>query len=294
MRCLCLLGLVGLLCAPINATGQEPAAPQKIDLWNGRAPTGNGQFEAAEVWITVYRPTKPNGTALVICPGGGYGGHAIQPEGHGIAAWLNKHGITGVVLQYRLPKGRAEVPLLDAQRAVRTVRANAKDWAVQPDRIGIIGFSAGGHLASTAAAHFDAGDAKATDPIEQVSSRPDFAILVYPVISMGEKGHQGSRKNLLGPEPTLEMIERFSNEKQVTAQTPPMFLAHPRDDTVVVPANSQMMFDALQTQKIPSYYLQLASGGHGLNGYKGPMWDAWQTQSLTWLRELKLLSPGKE
>lgn len=286
---LCLVGLGWLLTGTVPvAYAEEPAAPLRMDLWNGQAPLGDGQTEAKSVWITVYRPAQPNGTAVVICPGGGYGGHAIQPEGHGIAAWLNRSGITGVVLEYRLPAGRSAVPLLDAQRALRTVRAHAKDWAIDPQRIGIIGFSAGGHLASTAATHFDAGDATAADPVNQKSCRPDFAILVYPVISMGDKTHQGSRRNLLGSQPTPEAIENFSNEKQVTDKTPPMFLAHALDDKVVVPENSQMLYEALQSKKIPSRYLELASGGHGLNGYKGPMWDAWQTQSLEWLRELKL------
>ena len=221
------------------------------------------------------------------------GGLAVQPEGHGIAAWLNKHGVTGVVLEYRMPAGRHAVPLLDAQRAIRTVRANAKVWNIDPTRIGIIGFSAGGHLASTAATHFDAGKPDATDAVEKVSCRPDFAILIYPVISMGELTHGGSRNNLLGKSPSAELIELYSNEKQVTDKTPPTFLAHPLDDTVVVPANSQLFYEALQAHKVPSQYLELPSGGHGLNGYKGPMWDAWQTQSLAWLTELKLL-PGKE
>ncbi len=274
-----------------SLSAQEANSGQRLNLWDGKAPIGNGEFDQTDVWITVYRPAQANGTAIVICPGGGYGGHAIQPEGHGIAAWLNQHGITGVVLQYRLPAGRSSVPLLDAQRALRTVRVHAQDWSIDPQRIGIMGFSAGGHLASTAATHFDAGDTKAVDPTERVSSRPDFAILIYPVISMGELAHGGSRKNLLGPDPSPEKLEYFSNEKQVTDQTPPTFLAHAKDDTVVVPANSQKFYEALQAHKIPSRYLELASGGHGLNGYKGPMWDAWQTQSLAWLRERKLLNP---
>ncbi len=228
----------------------------------------------------------------MICPGGGYGGLVTGAEGHGIAAWLNSHSITGVVLEYRLPAGRHQVPLLDAQRAIRTVRANAKDWEIDPARIGIIGFSAGGHLASTAATHFDDGDSKATDSVDRVSCRPDFAILIYPVITMDATTHQGSRTNLLGKDPSPKLIELFSNEKQVTAKTPPTFLAHAKDDKAVVPANSQMFYDALQNHKVPSKYLELASGGHGLDGYKGPMWDAWQKQSLVWLMELKLLPPA--
>ena len=286
----CLMGLVVVLAIDLGrATGQEQVEPKRIGLWNGRASLGDGQVQETEVWITVYRPAKANGTAIVICPGGGYGGHAIEPEGHGIARWLNGHGITGVVFEYRLPAGRHQVPLLDAQRAIRTVRANAKELKVDPARIGILGFSAGGHLASTAATHFDNGNAQATDVVDRVSCRPDFAILIYPVITMGELTHQGSKQNLLGKQPSAELVELFSNELQVTAETPPTFLAHAKDDAAVVPANSQMFYDALQTYKVPSEYLELASGGHGLNGYQGPMWDAWQEKSLVWLASLKLI-----
>ncbi len=291
---LCLMGLVVVLGMDLGcAIGQEQVEPKRIGLWNGRAALGEGRVQEIEVWITVYRPAKANGTTVVICPGGGYGGLAIQPEGHGIAAWLNGHGITGVVLEYRLPAGRPQVPLLDAQRAIRTVRANAKVWELDPARIGIIGFSAGGHLASTAATHFDDGDSQATDLVDRVGCRPDFAILIYPVITMDATTHPGSRQNLLGKDPSPKLIELFSNEKQVTSKTPPTFLAHAKDDTVVIPANSQMFYDALQTHKVPGRYLELASGGHGLNGYKGAMWDAWQEQSLAWLAELKLLTPAE-
>ncbi len=287
--------LVLLSSLPLMVMGEDKVIPEKLGLWNGHAALGDGKVQETEVFITVYRAAQPNGTAVVICPGGGYGGLAVQPEGHGIAAWLNKHGVTGVVLEYRMPAGRHAVPLLDAQRAIRTVRANAKAWNIDPARIGIIGFSAGGHLASTAETHFDAGKPEATDTVEQVSCRPDFAILIYPVISMGELTHGGSRSNLLGKDPSAELIELYSNEKQVTDKTPPTFLAHPLDDTVVASANSKMFYDALQAHKVPSQYLELASGGHGLNGYKGPMWDAWQKQSLEWLRELMLLPvAGKE
>lgn len=279
--------LTGMLAGATSA--QDKVEPKKLGLWNGHAPIGDGKTEDREVWITVYKAANPNGAALVICPGGGYGGHAIQPEGHGIAAWLNKHGVTGVVLEYRLPAGRHAVPLLDTQRAIRTTRANAKEWGIDPAKIGIIGFSAGGHLASTAATHFDAGDAKASDPIEKVSSRPDFAILIYPVISMGEKTHQGSKHNLLGKDPSPALVEFYSNEKQINEKTPPCFLAHAKDDGVVVPENSQLFYDALVAHKVPGKYLELPNGGHGLSGYKGPSWDAWQEQSLAFLAEHKFL-----
>jgi acetyl esterase/lipase len=254
---------------------------------------GEGQFEAAGAFITVHRPAaeKANGAALVICPGGGYGMLVTGPEGHGIAAWLNQHGITGIVLEYRLPRGRSMVPLLDAQRAIRTVRFNAKQWGLDPARVGIIGFSAGGHLASTAATHFDGGDPRAADPVERLSCRPDFAILVYPVVTMGAKTHGGSKDNLLGRNPKPELVELFSNEKQVTDRTPPMFLAHAKDDTGVPPDNSHMLYQALQAHKVAAEYLELPHGGHGLNGYRGPMWDAWQTKSLVWLAAQKFV-PG--
>ena len=265
------------------------ADPEKQPLWNMNAPIGNETFEKTEAWITVHKASKPNGSAVVICPGGGYGGLVTGAEGHGIAKWLNNHGITGVVLEYRLPKGRSFVPLLDAQRAIRTVRANTKTWSVDPAKIGIIGFSAGGHLASTVGTHFDAGNPKATDAIEKQSCRPDFMILVYPVITMQTKTHGGSRTNLLGKNPTEDLLKLFSNEMQVTSKTPPAFLAHAKDDKAVVPENSKAFYDALLAEKVPAEYLELPSGGHGLNGYKGPMWDAWQRQSLEWLVKLNFI-----
>lgn len=276
--------------AQFTALGQDaPAGPERISLWANHAPIGGGEFQAADATITVHRAAKPNGAAFVICPGGGYGGLVKGPEGHGIARWLNGHGITGVVLEYRLPRGKALVPLLDAQRAIRTVRARAAQWGIDPKRIGILGFSAGGHLASTAGTQFDAGDPKATDAIERVSCRPDLMVLVYPVISMGEKGHAGSRNNLLGKDATPELIGQFSNEKRITRETPPAFLAHALDDKVVLPENSRMFSDALKANGVEAKYLELPSGGHGLNGYKGPMWDAWQAQSLEWLAAQKFI-----
>lgn len=271
-----------------NAAPNAASLPAPLPLYTSAAPVADSTTDTEMPQITVLRPEKPNGTAMVICPGGGYGGLVIGAEGTGIAQWLNQHGITGVVLKYRLPKGRSMVPLLDAQRAIRTTRAHAKEWGLDPQKIGIIGFSAGGHLASTAETHFDSGNAASSDPVERVSSRPDFAILIYPVISMGEKGHAGSRKNLLGAEPSADLIEKFSNETQVTPQTPPTFLAHAVNDKTVPVEHSQMFNSALQAAKVPAKLLELPEGGHGLNGYKGPMWDAWQTQSLEWLKEQKL------
>jgi len=281
--------LILFVCATCDASEQAVRSnPEVILLWPGEAPTANGLSEKSDAKITVYHPDKPNGTAVVICPGGGYGGLCVEPEGHLIAKWLNSHGITGVVLEYRLPAGRYMVPLLDAQRAIRITRANAKAWRLNAKHIGIIGFSAGGHLASTAGTHFDSGDLKSKDLITRQSCRPDFMILIYPVITMGPKAEGGTKHNLLGDNPAPELMELFSNEKQITNHTPPAFLAHALDDTVVSPDNSRDFYLAMCAHDVPSEYLQLPNGGHGLNGYSGPSWDAWQTRSLEWLKEMKL------
>jgi acetyl esterase/lipase len=293
-RCFRWMVMVAIVAAGVSsqwAAVAHAATPegQKLSLWSGKSPVGDGTFDAANAFITVHPAPKPNGAAIVICPGGGYGGLVSGPEGHGIAQWLNQHGIAGIVLEYRLPHGRPFVPLLDAHRAIRTVRFNAKRWNIDPNRIGIIGFSAGGHLASTAATHFDGGDPKAADAIERVSCRPDFAILVYPVITMDAKTHGGTKLNLLGRNPKPELQELFSNEKRVTDKTPPVFLAHAKDDKTVSPDNSRMMYEALKAHKVAAEYLVLPYGGHGLNGYRGPTWDAWQARSLAWLAEQKIL-----
>ena len=274
----CVLATAG----PIVMATEPGQSPQKLSLWPGQRTAQGGV-------ITVYHAPHRNGAAIVICPGGGYGTVVAEPEGHGIARWLNQHGITGIVLEYELPRGRSFVPLRDVQRALRTTRANATQWKLDGQRIGVMGFSAGGHLASSAGTHFDRGDSQAADPLLRVSCRPDFMILIYPVITMGTQTHSGSRRNLLGIQPAAEMIELFSNERRVTKQTPPAFLAHARDDTVVVPENSRKFHTALQACGVASEYLELPSGGHGLNGYRGPMWDAWQTGSLHWLMAQQLI-----
>jgi len=275
--------LIGsLLFLPLVAMGSQ----ERHELWSGAAPVGNGLSENKDVLITVFHPDKPNGAAMVICPGGGYRNLVKGPEGTGIAEWLNRHGITGIVLEYRLPDGRPFVPLYDAQRAIRVVRSNASRWQVDPRQIGIIGFSAGGHLAATAATHFDAGNPDANDPVERYSCRPDFAVLVYPVTIVDAASgysHAGVRKNLLGDNPTTELQDFFSAEKQVGDTTPPAFLAHAIDDSVVSSTNSEAFHQALRDHGVRTRYLELPSGGHGLNRYQGEMWDAWQKQSLEWL-----------
>lgn len=270
------------------------SSPLRVSIWPGEAPLADAKSEKVEVPITVHLPPadRANGAAFVICPGGGYGGKVVEAEGHGIARWLNSNGIAGIVLEYRLPAGHYHRPMLDAQRALRVVRARAAEWKLDPRRIGIMGFSAGGHLASTAGTHFDAGNPMALDPIDRVSCRPDFMVLVYPVITMGEKTHGGSRQNLLGPNPSSALKELFSNEKQVTAQTPPTFLTHARTDAVVSIANSQMFHEALKANGVASELQEFAKGNHGYNGYKGEEWDAWQKRSLEWLGERGFLKPS--
>ncbi len=261
------------------------SAPDRIPLWPEPAYASDGVTITKNAYLTCFHAEEPNGTAVIICPGGGYRNLVTGPEGTGIAQWLNSHGITGIVLEYRLPQSDAYRPLLDAQRAIRTVRANAQKWNIEPAKIGIMGFSAGGHLASTAATHFDSGNPNGSSRIEKMSSRPDFALLIYPVITMGEWTHAGSKANLLGEHPDQSLVEHFSNEMQITSETPPTFLAHAVDDKVVSSLNSQRFYDALVAKRIPAKYLELPSGGHGLNGYKGPMWDRWQVQSILWLAE---------
>ena len=206
MAMLAAIAVAATLSLPAAAQAGSPQS-EKPSLWSGEAPVGDGRIEATGASITVHRPApeKANGAAVVICPGGGYTSLVKGPEGYGIARWLKQHGIAGIVLEYRLPQGRPFVPLLDAQRAIRTVRFHAKQWHIDPSRIGIIGFSAGGHLAATAGTHFDGGDANAADPIDRVSCRPDFAILVYPVIKLGPGGWSGDA--LLGSDPKPETVE---------------------------------------------------------------------------------------
>ena len=281
------LFLVTILISVMNCClAEDRLPPRMISLWNGRAPVGSGRFSSEDPTITVYHPQNPDGRAIVICPGGGYGGLAIQPEGHGIARWLNGHGITGVVLQYRMPKGRSHVPLADARRAIQITRNHSQMWQIDDSRVGIMGFSAGGHLASTCATRFSAGDPQAEDLLDRISTRPDFAILIYPVITMGKNTHAGSRRNLLGTAPRPEEVAAMSNHLQVTAETPPTFLAHAVDDRPVPPVNSELFYTALLAKKVPAKYLSLPDGGHGLYGYKGSSWDAWQKQSLEWLDRL--------
>jgi acetyl esterase/lipase len=240
---------------------------------------------------------KATGAAVVVCPGGGYGHLAMGHEGVDVARWLNSLGVSAYVLKYRLaPRYRHPAPLVDAQRAVRTVRANAKEWGVDPARIGILGFSAGGHLASTVATHFDAGRSDSSDTIDQASCRPDFAVLVYPVISFtAPYTHRGSLKNLLGENPDPQLVQNLSNETQVTAQTPPSFLMHTSGDTAVPPENSVAFYLALRKAGVPAEMHIYEQGRHGLGlAPAEAALSTWPARCADWLRVRGILPGGSE
>jgi len=245
--------------------------------------------------IAVYLPAKKNvtaGEAVVICPGGGYRILAYDWEGEEIAKFWNSKGIAAIVLKYRLPTSDAQIephksPLMDAQRALRLVRFHAEAWGIDPNRIGIQGFSAGGHLASSLSTHYDAGDPGASDPVERLSCRPDFSILVYPVISFtGEFQHSGSRRNLVGDDPKL--MEYFSNEKQVTEDTPPAILIHSSDDKGVPVENSIVYYRALISNGVEAEMHIYPYGGHGygLAVDRGHL-AGWPERTSEWLKSLR-------
>lgn len=239
--------------------------------------------------LTAFFPsvTKPNQTAVIILPGGGYQHLAIDKEGTKVAQWFNSLGIPAFVLKYRLPndlimKNKNVGPLQDAQEAVRYVRQNAAKWNIDPNKIGILGFSAGGHLASTASTHYDD---KVYESTYKVSARPDFSLLIYPVISMeNDITHKGSQTNLLGNNPSKDLIASFSNEKKVTAQTPPAFLIHATDDTVVLPENSINYYLALKKNGVTAELHLYEKGGHGFGlGVKDTS-KFWTRDCEEWLK----------
>ena len=258
-----------------------------VVLWPDGAPGALGKEPADVPTLTPYLPPPGTATggAVVVCPGGGYGALADH-EGRPVAEWLNSLGIAGFVLKYRIaPRYHHPAPLQDAARAVRTVRARAAEWGVKPDRIGILGFSAGGHLASTAGTHFAAGSAEAQDPVERVSSRPDCMILVYPVITMRAATHAGSRNNLIGPNPDEAMVALMSNEEQVTRDTPPAFLIHTVEDKAVPYENSLLFVAALRKAGVPHEFHLYEKGQHGFGMASGdPVLSSWPKRCADWLR----------
>lgn len=275
----------------IAAFAQEPTT---VPLWPNGAPGALGNDAADQPTLTIYLPgEKPAGcTAVVVCPGGGYGMLAKNHEGRQVANWLNSLGMCAFVLKYRLgPRYHHPVELGDAQRAIRMVRADASKYGVAPDRIGIMGFSAGGHLASTAGTHFDGGSATDADPIQRASSRPDFLVLGYPVISFTTPyTHQGSLKNLLGDQPDPQLVQNLSNELQVTPQTPPTFLFHTNEDKGVPAENSVLFYLALRKAGVPAEMHIFEKGPHGVGLDLGdPALSLWPTLLKNWFQERGLL-----
>lgn len=286
-------------------------AQQTIPLYDGKIPNSK-PYETKEVWepqdngdtivhftsqptLTVFLPDKKivNGTAVVICPGGGYWVTSIVKEGFAVAKEFNKWGVTAFVLKYRIPNdssmGDKKIgPLQDAQRAIQLVRMHAKEWNLNEDKIGIMGFSAGGHLASTASTHFNHSYIENSS---NINLRPDFSILIYPVISFQDSiGHIGSRDQLIGQNPPKQLLDSFSNEVQVTAQTPPTFLVHATDDDVVPVMNSVVYYEHLLQFKIPAEMHIYKSGGHGFGMINSTTKDLWMERCKNWMESMKLIN----
>lgn len=252
-------------------------APNSNELSGAEQRQNNGEVsDVTEPTLTVYPAARPNGMAIIMCPGGGYGRLAMNHEGHDMAPWLNTQGITYAVLKYRMPNGHHEVPLSDAEQAIRLLREHAAEWGVNPQRVGIMGASAGGHLAASLATLYSSD-----------KSRPDFQILFYPVISM-QKGitHGGSRKNLLGENPSQELEQKYSLERQVSPRTPQAFIMLSSDDDVVPPINGIGYFLALRDHKVPASLHAYPTDGHGW-GFRDSFTykRQWTEELEKWLRD---------
>ncbi|MDZ4286545.1 MAG: alpha/beta hydrolase [Prosthecobacter sp.] len=286
-----------LLLAALSLTAAEPA---KVLLWPEGAPGAKGKEDKDQPFVYAWPAAKEkaNGAAFVVCPGGGYGGLAADHEGIQVAKWFNGLGVSAFVLHYRLGSQGYHYPtqLIDVQRAIRHVRANAEKYGIDPQRIGIIGFSAGGHLTSMAATLFDEKPAGATnDAVDQVSARPDVAAPTYPVISMIEDfGHKGSRKNLLGPNDSDELARQVSTETRVTAKTPPIFIFQTDEDTVVPAQNAVAFYLACRKHGVPAELHIYRPGPHGVGLYLGdPVLGTWSGHLRDWLRNQGFLKPSK-
>jgi acetyl esterase/lipase len=284
-----------LLAASLPAQRPGQKMPEQVFLWPGGAPGAVGANDEDKPSIMPYlvAPGQGAGTGVVVCPGGGYRNLAIDHEGDQVARWLNSIGVAAFVLKYRLgPRYHHPAMINDVQRAIRLVRHQAAEYRIAPDRLGVWGFSAGGHLASTASTHFDSGKPDAQDPIDRLGSRPDFAILSYPVISFTTPyTHKGSLLNLLGENPDPKLVQLFSNELQVTAQTPPTFLFHTDGDTGVPPENSVLYYLALRKAGVPAEIHIYQRGPHGVGlGWGDEALGTWPARLADWLRIRGLLN----
>jgi acetyl esterase/lipase len=290
--------MLGVLLTRQAAAQPLPPLPiqdaQVIPLWTGAAPGALGSDDTDVPAITVYLPrtVAPNTPAVVICPGGSYRALASNHEGRQVASYLNSLGVAAFVLRYRLgPRYHHPIELGDAQRAIRLLRSHAADWRLDPARIGIVGFSAGGHLAMTASTKFDAGNTAASDPIDRLSSRPDFSILGYPVISMTEDWtHKGSRTMLLGENFDPELAKSLSGEKAVTKETPPTFIFQTTEDTVVPAENAVHYYLALRKAAVPAEMHVFEKGPHGVGlANDDAALSEWSKLMANWLRVRKLI-----
>lgn len=291
LKCVTATAVFALIVLVVSA--QQPTLPiqdgQVIPLWSGAAPGALGAEDRDIPAITVFLPRSvaPNTPAVVICPGGGYANLASNHEGRQVANYLNSLGVVAFVLRYRLgPRYHHPIELGDAQRALRTIRSHSADWRLDPTRIGIMGFSAGGHLAMTASTHFDAGNLSATDAVDRAGSRPDFTILGYPVISMIEPWtHQGSRNNLLGNTQNTELARSLSGEQSVTKETPPTFIFQTNADTTVPAENSVYYYLALRKSGVPAEMHIFEKGPHGVGlANDDPALSEWSKLLANWLR----------
>lgn len=257
----------GIWCVSLSIQTCSAAEPEVIPLWPQGAPGALGKTEKDQPTLTLFRAPKEGAAraAFIVCPGGGYAGLATTYEGTEVCEFFNSIGITACMLKYRLSPYRHPIPLGDAQRAVRLVRSKAQEWQIDPQKIGVLGFSAGGHLVSTLGTHFDAGQPNAADPIDRLSCRPDALVLCYPVVAMAtDYGHRGSRDNLLGKNPDPQLLASLSNETQVTAQTPPTFLFHTNADKPVPAENSTLFYAALRKAGVPAEMHIFERGPHGV------------------------------
>ena len=287
------LALVVTVCPRASADNSKST---KQSLWPDGAPgaTSQGEGDLPQLFLTLVESDQPT-AAVVILPGGGYGGHAMDHEGYQFAEWFAGLGVSSAICDYRL-RGKGNggkgyghpYPMIDAQRAIQTLRANADQWNIDPSRVGVIGFSAGGHLCSTVSTHFAKPDESAADPIARVSSRPDFAILAYPVIGLDKPyTHRGSQRNLLGQNPDHKLVQSLSNEEQVSKQTPPTFLFHTVEDKAVPVENSIEYFKACREHGVPAEMHLFPEGRHGLGLAKRvPGASQWPSLCAQWLRGL--------